>query len=225
MTTTLEARICSRCQREVDRGLGYEFLQGMCGPCYSWNRMKLDEEGDKKGNLQIRMERWLELCPQTYRENDTGMIDQAAFQKVTGYRLNPRGILCMGDSRMGKTTSCWRLLETLYVLHGINFKAITEVEFAQDCSGYSKKKDGLLMEMISCKILFLDDLGHATSSSSHLQDLSYVIEKRTQWKKPIIATTQFSPSELIERASAMHRGKTVISILNRLKAHCEVIQF
>jgi DNA replication protein DnaC len=222
-TFTLADRICSKCGRIVERGMGYEWIEEMCGPCFSRKRYNDEAADRKKLDLDERMKRWEELCPQTYRENDTVVIDQMAFQRVTTYRLQPRGILCMGDSRTGKTTSCWHLLETLYVLHGIDFRAITEVEFAQECSGFNREKAGLLKELINCKILFLDDIGHAQSSRGHLQDLSYVIEKRTQWKKPIIATTQFTPAELVDRAAGSK--KTMISILNRLRPHCEVVEF
>lgn len=216
-------KTCEKCERIDVSEHAFEWNKGLCDPCYTWKRHHEDIDLEKKSDLQTRMSRWLELCPQTYRDNETGMIDENAFKKVTSYKLSPRGILCMGDSRMGKTTSCWRLLETLYVLHGINFKAITEVEFAQECEGYSKEKKHFLNELINCKILFLDDIGHASSTRSHLQDLSYVIEKRTQWKKPIICTTQFSANELMERA----RGgeKTIVAILNRLKTHCEIVNF
>lgn len=219
--------VCGNCSREIEGGLGYEFIHGLCGPCYTWKRAKESADERKKESLEKRIVKWNELCPTTYRENPVDLIDEASFKKVTEYRLSTRGILCMGDSRTGKTTTCWRLLETLYVLHGIGFRAMTESEFSQETAKAQRNRnlDSLLNELCSCKILFLDDIGHVQATKSHLDELYYVIEKRTAWKKPIIATTQFSANELMERARASSGEKTIMAILNRLKAHCEIINF
>lgn len=220
-------KTCEKCGVDDVSQHAYEFNYGLCNPCYSFKRLNEDIAISKKATLEKRMSRWLELCPQTYRENETSMIDDSAFKKVTSYKLNPRGILCMGDSRMGKTTTCWRLLETLYVLHGIGFKALTESEFSQETAKAQRNRnlDGWLKDLCNCKILFLDDIGHVQATRSHLEELYYVVEKRTAWKKPIIATTQFSANELMERARGSSGEKTVIAILNRLKSHCDIISF
>lgn len=224
---TTEIRTCSKCSKEIEFGMAYEFIAGMCGPCFTWNKMRQDDEGSKKEALDKRMDKWPEICPKTYRDNDTNLIDDNAFKKVTGYRLSPRGVLCMGDSRSGKTTTCWRLIETLYVLHGIGFIALTESEFSQETAKAQRNRnlDKWLHDLCMTKILFLDDIGHVQATRSHLEELYYVVEKRTAWKKPIIATTQFSPNELIERSKGSAGEKTVIAILNRLRSHCEIVNF
>lgn len=220
-------KTCEKCQVDDVSEHAFDFNDGLCNPCFTWKRSRDNESGSKKESLEKRMSRWNGLCPQTYRENETTLIDDDSFKKVTSYKLNPRGILCMGDSRTGKTTTCWRLLETLYVLHGIGFKALTESEFSQETAKAQRNRnlDGWLKELCNCKILFLDDIGHVQATKSHLEELYYVVEKRTAWKKPIIATTQFSANELMERARGSAGEKTVIAILNRLKAHCQIINF
>lgn len=220
-------KTCEKCNRDDVSEKAFKWNTGLCDPCFTWKRHNEDIAETKRGTMETRIERWNLLCPQTYRENDTTLIDDAAFKKVTEYKLNPRGILCMGDSRTGKTTTCWKLLETLYVLRGIDFKALTESEFSQETAKAQRNRnlDGWLKDLCNCKILFLDDIGHVQATKSHLEELYYIVEKRTAWKKPIIATTQFSANELMERAKGSSGEKTVIAILNRLKAHCEIINF
>lgn len=220
-------KTCDKCSRDDVSPHAYEYNEGLCNPCFTWKRHNEDIEDKKKEALNVRIDRWNKLCPETYRQNDTTLIDDDSFKKVTDYRIKPRGILCMGDSRTGKTTTCWRLLETLYVLHGIDFKALTESEFNQETSKAQRNRnlDSWLKELCKCKILFLDDIGHVQATRGHLEELYYVVENRTAWKRPIICTTQFSANELMERARGSAGEKTVIAILNRLKAHCQIINF
>lgn len=222
-TETPEVSIprCSLC----DQPRPVEWWGGICDRCYSFKKLREDTRHSGEADLKIREARWLELCPEQYRLNDEEKIDRTAFEQVTSWRLNPHGLLCMGDSQLGKSTSCWRLFEILYVLHAVPFLAITEAEFSQKLSRTYRDSNGAgwLMQLCNVPVLFFDDIGHAASTSRHLEDLYFVVEKRTAWRKPIIATTQFRSDEFISRAGA--GMKTIKAILNRLNRACTVVKF
>lgn len=196
----------------------------MCDRCYSFLRIKQSTKDDEKKSLDERMAIWETVCPSQYRENNVDIIDKSCFTSVTSWDLGPMGLMCTGASRMGKTTSCWHLLHKLYVLKGIQFEALSEPEFAQKCQemGRARGLDSWLKKLSSVPILFLDDIGHAATSSGYLSQLYIVVENRTKWKKPIISTTQFSSAELVDRGGAK---KTIEAILNRLKRASKIVVF
>lgn len=202
-----------------------DYWGGICDRCHSFRKLRQDERRGDEADKKIREARWLELCPEQYRLNDEEKIERNAFEQVVKWRLNPHGLICMGDSQLGKSTSCWRLLEILYIHHAIPFIAITEAEFSQKLSRTYRDSSGAtwLNQLCSVPLLFFDDIGHAASTSRHLEDLFFVVERRTAWRKPIIATTQFRSDEFITRAGP--GMKTIKAILNRLNRACTVVKF
>lgn len=223
MITTIEIK-CQKCGREVGEQT-HEFNNGLCDPCFSMKRLG-EQKDPAKELLAKRLERWAEICPSQYVENDTSTISGQAFNQVMAYKPRKRGLLCVGDSKRGKTTACWRLLEKIYTIDGIRFVGVTEPEFAQVTAKKSRLRcvDEWLLECCQVPLFFIDDIGHAASSSKHLEELYHVIEKRTAWQKPILATTQFTPRELTSK-NYSGTAKTVIAILNRLIVSSEVVQF
>lgn len=217
---------CPKCSQETTQA-ALDWNGNICNPCYSWQRLDEDKAGSVKLALEARMSRFAFLCPAQYRDNDTEVILRSCFDQVLDYKFSPRGLLCMGDSQRGKTTSCWRLLEKLYILQSIQFEAMSEPEFSQQAARHMRTRslDAWLDKLCAAQVLFLDDIGHSATTAKHLEDLYYVVEKRTSWKRPIIATTQFTSDELAGRAKNSGGEKTVVAILNRLKASCEVVVF
>lgn len=202
-----------------------EWNSGLCDPCYTMKRHEEDQREKSKTHLELRMERWEKICPEVYRNNSLDFMDENKFKRVTSWKFNPNGIICMGDSRKGKTTSCWHLLHKLFVLEARTFVAISEPEFAITREKQTRLGglDAWLKMCIAADIFFIDDIGHAASTSRHMEELYHIVEKRTSWKKPIIATTQFSPNEI--QAKAARNEKTAIAILNRMFSFCDIIEF
>lgn len=219
---------CTKCGRDDVSDHAFEWNKGLCHCCHTWqayNSKKATDISHKQ--LQERHLKWNSLCPSKYMENSVNLIKKDSYNIVKKWRLNPQGILCLGESQMGKTTSCWLLLKDLYIQYGVEFIAMTEPEFSQLASKHSRNRtiDEWLNRLCFTKLLFLDDIGHSATTSKHLEELYFVIENRTSWKRPIIATTQFTTSELTERAGRSGGDKTVTAILNRLKASCQSVIF
>ncbi len=109
---------------------------------------------------------------------------------------------------------------------GIRFEAMSETEFSIRCSKHNRDRTlhEFLERLTRVPVLFLDDIGHSATTSKNLEELYHVIETRTSHKRPIIATTQFTASELVEKSADRHE-KTIWAIVNRLREFCEIIPF
>lgn len=210
----LTCRECGKSILEPD----YEFSGGLCSRCHTLSKISEQEKAKTKAGMMQREESWETLCPETYRTNDISQIDENDFRTVTTWKFGKTGLMVVGASGTGKTTSCWHLLHNLYVLQGQPFQAFSEVEFNQHLRGPSPTE--FLKSLIKTQVFFLDDLGHISSSPRCLEDLFYVVEKRTSWRRPIIVTTQFREAEFADRKS-----KTLSAILTRLKRHCQIVHF
>jgi DNA replication protein DnaC len=220
----IEYRKCNQCNDDVNFER-WNFYEGLCSRCHSWMKHNQSVINQDKKSMEARSNLWNELCPSQYRDNPIDVIDKDCFEKVTKWKFGNMGLLCSGQSRRGKTTSCWHLLHRLYVLEGKRFEALSEPEFAQKCQEMARSRgvDNWLNHLSNVEILFIDDIGHAATSSGYLAQLYIVVENRTKWKKPIISTTQFSSEELISRSGTS--GKTTQAILNRLKASSQIVVF
>lgn len=227
MNTTLERKLnCFKCGEEINEAI-YNFNGGLCDRDYTWSRINEDGLDKAKTDLSFRISRFKEICPIQYQENDHTLIPEEIFNAVFNHGFSSQGLLLMGASKTGKTTSLWRLLEKLYIMKDVNFEALTEPEFSQECERHIRNRtvDAWVHRLINIPLLFLDDIGHSATSSKNLEKLYHVVEKRTSWKRPIFATTQFTESELQDRAKNIGGQKTVIAILNRLKISCKIVLF
>ena len=223
---TFVERICVQCKKSYD-AIAYNrkvITTGRCVPC---SERHVQNMKNSDSVLDARMHAWRSMCPPKYLDNDTSKIDSESFNQVLGYKLSSRGLICLGASRRGKTTSCWRLLEKLWTFQGLKFMAMTEPEFSQLIAKNSRLKnlDTFLEDMCKVQLLFLDDIGHCATTTKHLEELYFVAEKRTAYKRPIISTTQFTSEEMTDKAHYAGGTKTVMAILNRLKDACDVVIF
>ena len=230
--TACDTRPCTTCGGLTSL-FHYEGFYGLCGACYGQRRHeenladKSTIDGKNKQSMELRMGKWNELCPELYRNADTSFIDQLQFVRITKWKYGQKGLVISGRSRVGKTTSVWHLLHKLYVLEGRSFKAISEPEFCieRDKNSRQGTLDAFLNQCIHSDVFFLDDVGHAATNSRNMEELYHVIAKRTDWKKPIIVTTQFTPDELQERGSKSGSAKTAVAILNRISNFCYPVAF
>jgi DNA replication protein DnaC len=220
---TIELCKCRDCGADVVAST-HEWNKGRCDPCHTMTKAKGDI-GD--GNMSNRMEKWADLCPEQYRTGPTDFIDEAKFKAITSWNFGPTGLVAVGHSRKGKTTSFWHLLHKLFVLQGHPFVAVSEPEFAilRERQNRYGALDQFLDKCVHTKIFFLDDIGHAATGSRHMEELYYIIEKRTSWRRPILATTQFSRAELQAKAMKSGTAKTSQAILNRLTSFCRFVTF
>lgn len=217
---------CKTCGSQVME-MNYKFYSGICEACFTKKSLLFHVEHSSKKSMEERSEKWLQICPELYRSADLSFIDADKFTKVTRWNYNPIGLMLTGASRQGKTTSCWHLLHKLYVLQSHSFFALSEPEFSilRERSTRNGSLDNFLNRCLSCSVFFLDDIGHAATTAKHMEELYFIVEKRSSWKKPIICTTQFSTNEIEERSSRSGTSKTAMAILNRLKSFCSPIIF
>lgn len=228
---------CAACNQSFDNekeiirlGDSILFQPKLCPSCREKEHHAKRSNGNPSKEKKTLMERYAhfrKLCPAQYLENDIANIQQEAWEKVLAWKQGVRGLLCCGVSQRGKSTTCWRLLEKLYVDNDVKFEALTEAEFGQRTAdaNASRIMREWVQHLAEVPVLFLDDIGHAAATTKYLQELYLVIEKRTAWQKPIIATTQFDTGELEGKTQGAASVKTVQAILNRLKAHCEMVEF
>lgn len=218
--------ICRVCGSNVAE-CTFSYNHGLCEACRTKEALSCGTLERQKTSMEERMKKWEDLCPELYRKGDIAFIDQEKFVRVTRWKFGSMGLMLSGSSRTGKTTSCWHLLHKLYILEGKSFYALSEPEFSiqREKSARNFSIDGFLGRCLNCEVFFLDDIGHSATSSKHMEELYYVIEKRTSWKKPILCTTQFTMEEMEQRSSKSGTLKTAIAILNRLKCFCHKIEF
>lgn len=177
----------------------------------------------------IKESAWREICPSEFRFTDTEhrswKDNLEAIEKVIAWKFTPegRGMVIGGLSGKCKTRSVWKLLKPLH-MRGVPFMAITETQFANDCGakfafGAIEGKQWI-EELCKVPLLFLDDIGKSASTQRFSHEMFHVIDKRTSWRKPIIATLNASGKEL-----AVKLGESGPQIVRRLKDYCDVITF
>lgn len=217
---------CTKCNSQVCE-MNYQFNSGLCDSCFTKSKLKLYSKSIENSSMESRTKKWDDICPDLYRNCSTDFIDQSNFKIVTTWMYGSNGLMLSGSSRTGKTTSCWHLLFKLYVLQAKSFFAVSEPEFSilREKNVRSYSVDGFLNKCLNCDIFFLDDIGHAATTAKHMEELYYIIEKRTSWKKPILCTTQYSENEIEERSGRSGTSKTAMAILNRLKCFCKIINY
>lgn len=217
---------CSKCQGQVCE-MNYKFNSGLCDECFTSSKKKEYSKSLEKSSMESRTKKWDEICPELYRTSPTEFIDKGNFKTVTNWMYGSNGLMLSGSSRTGKTTSCWHLLFKLYVLQAKTLFAVSEPEFSilREKHVRTYSVDVFLNKCLNCDIFFLDDIGHAATTAKHMEELYFIVEKRTSWKKPIICTTQFSINEIEERSGRSGTSKTAMAILNRLKCFCKIINY
>jgi hypothetical protein len=223
---------CSQCN-DLTSIQHSEGFYGLCSVCYGIRRVEENNadkgtlDGKNKASMEKRIERWTYICPELYRTGETSFIEGDKFTKVTRWKMGQKGLMVTGRSRAGKTTSVWHLIHKLYVLEGHSFKAISEPEFSIERDRHNRQGslDGFLNTCIHADVFFLDDLGHAATTSRNLEELYHIIESRTSWRKPVICTTQFTREELEEKGHKAGSAKTALAILNRISSFCYHVAF
>jgi DNA replication protein DnaC len=119
------------------------------------------------------------------------------------------------------------LVHKLFILEARTFVGLSEPEFSILREKYSRQGtlEYWLNKCIAADVFFLDDIGHAASTARHMEELYHIIEKRTSWNKPIIATTQFTLQDIEDKSGKSSTTKTAMAILNRLLSFCDKVQF
>lgn len=223
-------RICETCEKTYI-ALAYKgklWTTGNCIPC-SDIIMAMNKDEEVRGSLDKRKQNFVNLCPESYRSFKKEMLPKpGCYDSVLEWDYASRkGLILVGDSGMGKTRCAWQLMKRLYVLEWINFMAITELQFSHEVATFGKSESlsSWIKNICECKVLFIDDLGKSVMTERVTSELFYVLEERTKHKRPTIITMQIEAGNLYQKFSSRSGKEIAEAILNRLKAHCEIINF
>lgn len=209
---------------------GAEFPQRTkCERCAEAIR-KADKEREEAEERRQRELSWRPpLVPPLYYDTDRTRLPQDALEEVERWvytKYAGRGLLCVGPTGKGKTRCCWLLIRRLHI-QGIKWMAVTEAEFSGKLERIRAEREGYgwVDRLCATQVLMIDDLGQAATSAKYLEELWRVVEHRCRMMLPIIATTQFSPDELIGKTNVRGGDKTMQAIMRRLQDRCDIVEF
>lgn len=229
MKTVQEAKKCEGCGEsflatfDINEATGNPlWVPRLCPSCAETSAQAEKRRQEEEREAAIT-QRWEKLCPSEFLHADASRLPH--LSEVLAWERGKKGLLLLGKSGMGKTRCIWKLLRPLF-WDGITPVVFTEVGFSIECARVERNRsaDEFIEKLVRAPILFLDDIGHAATSSKHLERLYYVVDERTKWNRPILATTQFNGEELQDKSGDRHQ-KTVESIVRRLREFCTPIEF
>lgn len=221
----LSPTTCNRCGSPVT-GVFFagKLLRPVCDTCH-----KIVGKTNQDIEIEKRQSEWREICPPEMRftdvEHKTWKENIEPIKQVLEWEFNKegKGLVLGGSSGKCKTRSVWKLLKRLYI-NGVSFIAITETQFANECG--SKFAISALEgrqwvdELCKTPLLFIDDIGKSSVTQKFSHELFHVIDKRTSWRRPTIATLNSSGKELESKL-----GESGAKIVRRLRDYCEIIKF
>lgn len=129
------------------------------------------------------------------------------FGKVgTGktHLVSAAAYVLMRQGRKVLFTSMWRVLDAI------------KQGFSEDYDPMPKYQNA--------EVLILDDLGKESPTDFALERLFALVDERSARLLPTIVTTQYKPSELIQRLAKNGDADTAIAIVSRLRQDCERIE-
>lgn len=137
-------------------------------------------------------------------------------------RVLSGGLYIAGETGVGKTYLASGIAKRC-VLAGKTIRFTTSSEVIMQLRGtfaFNQAEDEIINPLCSCDVLFLDDLGKESPTDYVLERLFYIINRRYEYDKPIVVTSQFKRSELAKRLSKNGDKETAEAIVRRLKDMC-----
>jgi hypothetical protein len=223
---TESLRVCRKCNRSYKvLALNRVVLtSGYCIPCFE----TLFPDKCRDEARDFRDKKFLERCPPLYQQCDPQKLPNASkFDEVMAWRRGKKGLVLIGSSQKGKTRCAWAKVKELYVEHGVGFEAVSDLQFGHQITNYGRSATlGEWTEKL-CRtpVLFIDDLGKSVPTERFVSELQNIVEERVSYFKPIIVTMQITGKEWAQKLASRSGSDIAEAIINRLKAHCEVIQF
>lgn len=221
---TLKSK-CRHCGKEVNAvAFGEMHLIPDCNECA--DRLAIP---DIDHILENRKSTWREICPSEFRFTDINhkswIASKDSIGKVLAWKPTKegRGMILGGTTGKCKTRSVWKMLERFH-FDGVQIEALNETDFShkvgQKFSTSPADGSQWIESLIRVPILFLDDIGKSVSTERFRQELFHVIDKRTSWRRPIIATVNADGKKLAEKL-----GESGPQIVRRLRDYCDAIVF
>jgi hypothetical protein len=145
---------------------------------------------------------WRDTCPPLYQRLVAHGLpdhcDREAYARVARWTPDEtHGIIALGESGAGKTTSLWALARNLEE-SGIKPVMVTAVELARALgkSAFDLRHDHWLS---GCRVLIVDDLGKERLTPGVSAMLWELVETRYAHERPMVISTRFTGEEFEAR--------------------------
>lgn len=219
--------VCRVCAGRMPTSEPVEFMGAqidatVCDGCASL----VAEHYEPTGGVQQQTRRswWRENCPPLYQrlvfDGLPAHCDLDAMRRVRSWRPGGRGLILLGESGAGKTTSLWALAHDLDA-EGITPVFVTAVELARAMgkSAYDLRRDHWLT---GCRVLMIDDLGKEKVTAAVAALLWELVETRYAHERPVVLSTRWAGDEFEARFGEPHLGR---DIRRRLAESCSRLAF
>ena len=212
----LTTRLCNKCAEEFDAENAKSAEQR--------------RQQDLLRNAVAREEAWAQICPVEFRtpnENDgkTSLARLEKHQPAVKELLHwtgPKGLIIRGKTGKCKTRSMWRLMRRLY-MEGRRLVVLTPGQFDRQCrdAGGNFTLTEWFNRLSQCDVFVMDDLGKAQWTPATEASWFDLVDERTRYNRPIIATTNDTGQTIAARMSP-DRAEMLI---RRLRDYCDQIVF
>ena len=218
-------KICTQCGAEFEREaiVCFEkvFESLPCQKCMDENGKVRRLEREKQ-DQEKRMIDWLRICPPAFRETE---MEKLPKKSVTDHALKwefgRRGIVLFGPTRSGKTRTAWLLLKKMH-MQGKRIMVMDSMSGFEYGAVFAHGSPlDWVNERVGCELLFMDDVFKVKLTDSFEAALFAIIDKRMNFRRPIIATLNDTGETLAARMTD-DRGNAFIA---RLKEMCDTVVF
>lgn len=179
-------------------------------------KLKVREAAQKKAH---RLEEWRRLCPPLFQDTDRshpGMPPTAILDRILGWPFGPKGLVIYGPTRTGKTRSTWLLIKRLMVEDAKRVRVLTSGELARQCAlAYgtgAEEASAWFNDLARADVLFIDDFGKMKMTERVEAELFELLDYRTSHRKPVILTTNYVGTDLLNMMSADRAEPTLARI-------------
>lgn len=109
---------------------------------------------------------------------------------------------------------------------GVTFTTASKVlDAVRGSYGTSKDSESVMAAYANANVLVLDDLGKESPTDWTLMKLFELVNARYENQRPLVITTQYRRSELIERLAKNGDYETAVAIASRLAEMCDTYDF
>lgn len=162
---------------------------------------------------------------EAFADTIVAQLDPVRLAAVVGWVYGPRGLVLHGPSGKTKSRMMWILARRLYVDDGVQTVVARATRLARTLSDLATPAGAIeaqIRALINAPVLILDDLGKEAQSERWESALVEIIDARTAAGRPLIITTNYVGSKLVERYRDRSNGEAVV---RRLRDFCTAISF
>jgi hypothetical protein len=158
------------------------------------------------------------IVPLIYRDTDLNRLPVKLKEAAMTWhpKVGEGNLLIHGTSRSGKTRTAWYIAQRL-AAEGYKVQCYTVRQLEEKLYEAAGKNGhhAAFRSVASAQVLFIDDLGkeHMSKAGRLAPDLFALLDERTQWRKPIIFTTNHLGDGLRERFGDAEMGTAFVARL------------